>query len=205
MRTSRVAKEAAKIVDRVPRTDVINQRQTRSFATSLRTFTANGTAIQKTEDLTVKKEPYHDDESSLSSLSSSLAFDIEDLPNPPSRKRNRGSDTTPTTVTKISTHTTTLSSPVKSGIAINDGKVKKARRQPARKLVNESGEVEIHPPSNWEQIYEFVSEMRKNVVAPVDTMGCETLAEEQISPRVSLIVFHLLGRLMNFRTSAFRP
>jgi endonuclease-3 len=44
--------------------------------------------------------------------------------------------------------------------------------------------VEIHPPPNWEEIYEAVKEMRKKVLAPVDTMGCETLAQEHSSPRV---------------------
>ena len=37
-------------------------------------------------------------------------------------------------------------------------------------------------PPNWEQIYEITTEMRKKVVAPVDTMGCESLAEAHRSP-----------------------
>jgi endonuclease-3 len=64
------------------------------------------------------------------------------------------------------------------------GKTKKARRQPAKGFLNEAGEVEIHPPANWRETYEAVKEMRKTILAPVDTMGCETLAEKHISPRV---------------------
>lgn len=37
-------------------------------------------------------------------------------------------------------------------------------------------------PKNWEQIYAVTTEMRKNIVAPVDTMGCESLAEAHRSP-----------------------
>ena len=64
------------------------------------------------------------------------------------------------------------------------GVKKKARRQPARKTLNEEGEVEIHPPPDWEEIYDAVKEMRKTVLAPVDTMGCESLAEEHLTPKV---------------------
>lgn len=63
------------------------------------------------------------------------------------------------------------------------GQKKKARRQPAKRVVKEDGEEEIQPPANWEEIYAAVMEMRKERLAPVDTMGCETLAEEQSTPR----------------------
>src|SRR6202000_1583795 len=38
-------------------------------------------------------------------------------------------------------------------------------------------------PPNWEQVYNITAEMRKRVVAPVDTMGCESLAETHRSPK----------------------
>lgn len=178
------------MVNRVSQTSAIGRRQTRSFATSLQAFSAHGDPPQTTEGSTLKQEDFNDDDDSeLSSLASSTAFDIEDLPKQisPSRKRKRELDTPSTTLTSISTHTTTRSSPRKAGIKSEDGKVRKARRQPAQKLYNEAGEVEIHAPANWEEIYESVKEMRKRSLAPVDTMGCETLAEENVSPRVSLI------------------
>ena len=62
--------------------------------------------------------------------------------------------------------------------------MKKARRRPAKTVVDDGGEVEIHPPANWEEIYDAVRDMRKTTLAPVDTMGCETLAEEHLTPKV---------------------
>ena len=41
----------------------------------------------------------------------------------------------------------------------------------------------IRPPENWEQVYALTEEMRAKVLAPVDTMGCESLAEDKRSPR----------------------
>ncbi|RIA93240.1 putative endonuclease [Glomus cerebriforme] len=34
------------------------------------------------------------------------------------------------------------------------------------------------PPVGWEGVYNTIKEYRKNIVAPVDTMGCERLADE---------------------------
>lgn len=205
MRTSRIAREAAKIVDKVSLTDVINKKQTRSFAKSLHTFTANGASTLNTEELAVKQEDCSDNESPLSSLSSQSVLDIEDLQIPQSRKRKRETVTPPITVTRTSPRPITQSPSSKTHIAIEDGQTKRARRQPAQKVVNAAGEVEVQPPSNWENVYESVREMRKNVIAPVDTMGCETLAEKNISPRVGLIILQLkLDHLISYRTNAFR-
>ena len=130
----------------------------------------------------------HSDDSSLSSAKSVASFDLEDIPSSIRyRKRKRGVDTPSTTITTASVSLSTRTSPRKADVKGEDGdhKVKKGRKQPAKKVVNDSGEVEIHPPANWEEIYEAVREMRKRVLAPVDTMGCETLAEEHLSERVS--------------------
>jgi endonuclease-3 len=62
-------------------------------------------------------------------------------------------------------------------------KVKKARRAPAKKTKGSDGTVKIEPPANWEEIYTLTREMRNENIAPVDTMGCESLAEKNRSPR----------------------
>ncbi|KAL8640522.1 MAG: hypothetical protein Q9228_002562 [Teloschistes exilis] len=177
MKTSRLAREAASIGKT---SELVTRRQTRSFATTLNAFSANGAAA-----FAAKQEDNDDDSSSLSSLSSSGARDIEDAAGPSSaRKRKRGTATPRSTVTTV--EATTRISRRKSAIKAEDGppaKIKKGRKQPAKKVVNESGEVDIHPPANWEIIYEAVQEMRKKVLAPVDTMGCESLAEDTRSPR----------------------
>lgn len=45
------------------------------------------------------------------------------------------------------------------------------------------GTVKIEPPPNWEEIYALTREMRNENVAPVDTMGCESLADRAATPR----------------------
>lgn len=64
---------------------------------------------------------------------------------------------------------------------------KKVRRQPVKEVKSEDAEVKIHPPAHWEEVYEAVREMRKGGGAPVDTMGCERLADRNMSEKVSFI------------------
>ena len=188
MKTSRIAKETAKVIKQVTDADFVPRRQTRSFAASIQAFTAEDLRLKEAQDASVKQEVSSDNSSSLSSVSSAVSFDLEDIPfkSSPSRKRKRGLDTPATSVTTVSIATTTRSSPRKAGLKFEDGdakRVKKVRRQPAKSTVNAEGQVEIHPPANWDEIYNAVKEMRKLHLAPVDTMGCETLAEEHVTPR----------------------
>ena len=181
MRTSRISQETSKIVKALSPSKIISRRRTRSFAPSVDAFSVNSTP--KKELLKTEDNESDDDNSSLSSVPSAISFDIEDQPlslTSPLRKRKRGFDTP--SVTNSSTRTSPRKISIKSE---DDPKVKRARRQPAKKIIKDTGEVEIHPPANWEEIYKTVKEMRKRVLAPVDTMGCETLAEEHMTPRVS--------------------
>ena len=193
MKTSRVSKDTAKAVTSISKADYAPRRQTRSFATTLQAFTAN--------DLPLESAPRkHDDASEDgSSLSSPSTPDIEDLSfgtPTSSKKRKRGLDTPSTAVTTISTATSTRTSPRKAGA---DGKTKKARRQPAKRIIKEDGEVAVQPPSNWQDIYDAVMEMRKERLAPVDTMGCESLAEEHLDPKARLPPFRF------GKQTAYRP
>lgn len=187
MRTSRISQETSKIIKALSPSKVISERRTRSSIASPTSFAANATPTT----VKTKEEKSDDDNSSLSSAPSDISFDIEDHPPSlpsPIQKRKRGIDSPSTTVTSVSTSITTRTSHRNTGIkdeVEGDKKVKRARRQPAKKVVNHGGEVEIHPPANWEEIYDAVREMRKTALAPVDTMGCETLAEEHLSPKVS--------------------
>lgn len=63
------------------------------------------------------------------------------------------------------------------------GKPKKARRAPAKKIVGANGSVKVEPPANWEEVYALTKQMRAAHVAPVDTMGCESLADVTCPPR----------------------
>ncbi len=189
MKTLKIAREAAKVTTSISHADFVPRRQTRGFAASLQAFTYNGdTPLQKVE----KGEQLSEDDSSLSSLGSGSAFDIEDAPFGASstRKRKRGFDSPSTDVTSNSTFTSTRTSPRKASVREKNspvGKARQAKRQPAKHIVNESGADGVEPPANWEEIYDAVREMRKEKLAPVDTMGCETLAEEHVTPRVSRV------------------
>ena len=188
MKTSRIARETAKVVKSISHADYAPRRHTRSFEASIQAFNASDLPLQEKADIGVKQLDSSDNGSSLSSITSPELFDIEDTPLKisPSRKRKRGLETPSTTVRSSSTVITARSSPRKPDLKTEDDGItrnKKGRRQPARIRANEAGEVEIHPPGNWEEIYDAVREMRKLHLAPVDTMGCETLAEEHLTPR----------------------
>ena len=60
---------------------------------------------------------------------------------------------------------------------------RKPRRAPAKRIVSPSGHVKIDAPPNWEEIYNLTKEMRSRVIAPVDTVGCERLADVQATPK----------------------
>lgn len=191
MKTSKLARETAKVATSISQADFVPRRQTRGFAASLQAFTYKGEVAVQSGGKGVKREPLSDgDNTSLSSLGSASLFDIEDAPFTASstRKRKRGVDSPSTAMTSISTATSTRTSPRKGGLNDYDGtvaRITKAKRQPAKRILNEVGEEELEPPANWEEIYDAVKEMRKDKLAPVDTMGCETLAEEHLTPRVS--------------------
>lgn len=188
MKTSRVARETARAVTSISKADYAPLRQTRSFAATLQEFTAQDSPREGTKQSALKHESEGDDASPLSSPS---GLDIEDVPfgTPYSRKRKRGLGRPSTVTTSVSTPMRNGSSPRKGAESENAGKIKKSRRQPAKKIVTEEGELKIEPPANWEEIYDAVTEMRKDRLAPVDTMGCETLADENLSPRVRLLNF----------------
>ena len=191
MKTSRLARDTATIGKNA---EVVARRRTRGFAAAINGFAAGDTP----GGLAVKQEDESDNDSSpLSSLGSPGPFDIEDVPSfidktPPKRKRGIS---TPTTTTTTLTETSSLKretriSPRKAAIKTDNGssssaKITKGKKDPARKVIDQdSGDVTIHPPSHWEETYALVQEMRKKTLAPVDTMGCESLAEETRSPRV---------------------
>ena len=189
MKTSRIARDTAKVAISFSQADYVPRRQTRAFAASLQAFTANGDVpLASPGKKGVKAEGTSDDDS-LSSLSS--ISDIEDVPfgSPASRKRKRGLDSPSTAIiAKSSASSVSRTSPRKPEMLPENGTLgqrKRAKRQPAKRIVNDAGEVKVEAPANWEQIYDAVKEMRKEKLAPVDTMGCETLAEDNRTPRVS--------------------
>lgn len=119
-------------------------------------------------------------------------MDIEDVI--PSRKRKRP---TPRTPTKQSPSKTTVKTEIEETVTFSPAKERKVRK-PARKVKNEeTGDIEIHPPNDWAEVYAVVKEMRTSGAAQhaaVDTMGCERLAQEEVTPKIKR--YHTLTALM---------
>ncbi|KAJ4370236.1 alpha,alpha-trehalase nth1 [Didymella sp. IMI 355093] len=122
--------------------------------------------------------PVHDpSDSELSSVPTDAGSDEEFATSQPKRRKTaRG---TPVKVKHEANEVplTSITSPKK------EAKPKKARRVPAKKINGADGSVKMEPPPNWEQMYALTREMRNENLAPVDTMGCESLADKQRSPR----------------------
>ncbi|KAJ4983774.1 endonuclease III [Stagonosporopsis vannaccii] len=122
--------------------------------------------------------PAHDpSDSELSSAPTDVGSDGDFTTPPPKRRR-----TVRDTPVKVKHETreeslTSITSPKK------EVKPKRARRVPAKRFNGADGSVKIEPPPSWQEIYDLTREMRNENVAPVDTMGCESLADRQRSPR----------------------
>jgi len=191
MHISRIAKETARLTETASPTSRSTRLQARRFAQSLSTYVANGVSATKSEEeeeMIKEAVDSGDNSSELSSAGSTSSVDIETLPMSltGARKRKRGTDPAPMTVVSVTT-TSCRQTQRKTNLESNvqdENKPRNAKSQPARKAVKQDGQVEIHPPPQWEETYAAVKEMRKKILAPVDTMGCETLAEAHASPRV---------------------
>jgi endonuclease-3 len=200
MRTSRVAKETSRFFD-ASSAPVPPRRSTRvslaRFAYNATNGTASSTASDDLEDSKV-----------------TIGSDIEDaVKTETTRKRKRTATVVQPSPRRASTRTKTVKTEVKSEIKSEikteiEPKIKseiksepnsdsepeetnpKPRgrvRKPARKTTDAStGTTTIQPPSDWQEIYSLVKEMRLTgpaANAAVDTMGCERLADADATPR----------------------
>jgi endonuclease III len=167
MRSSRISHETAKIVGATTSLPSV-RRSTRS---SLARFAHNGASVVKKEE---------DEDNSI------LQCDIEDALLPP-RKRKRAVSSTPQNKTLGTS--LRIKNEIEDTTAISSIPIKGRARKPARKIKDdETGEVAIHPPNDWAEVYALVKEMRSSpggaaTNAAVDTMGCASLAEKQANPR----------------------
>ena len=182
MRTSRIARETAKVTQILPPS---RKRQTRSSIAAHSTSSDN--LLEQGDDTSCLSPS----QSEQSTQISKKGFG--------NGKRGRGAErdiTQSGNTTVASVSVTTRKSPRKKTVRIEEDvdieeagvpKPKKARRQPAKQGVDAStGEVVIHSPPNWEEVYKATQEMRRLVRAPVDTMGCENAGDEAGSPKVRL-------------------
>ncbi|PGH04778.1 endonuclease III [Blastomyces parvus] len=219
MRTSRVSKETAKLVEIL---STVPRRQSQRIANANNPLNSYGLAGRRRKSelsslhnsSIIKDEPQSDSHDG-SELSSANTTDIEDLLTPTrpikqERKRKRGQDSLSSIEIKRSASATRhIPSRRMSSASQNSTIIKKEdveleskptpkrqpRRLPARRSTGTNGVVKVEPPSNWETIYDIVKEMRReNPTAPVDTMGCSQLYWRDSSPRDRR--FHILIALM---------
>jgi endonuclease-3 len=170
MRTSQISRDTSRIIaaSRTQRT----LRQTRSAAN----IASRGVQNRATSPGTSAVENGGGaSESELSSALSDAYSDKEARRATGKRKRGQQAPIVVKHENKVSI--ATIASPQK------DKKPSKARRTPAKKIKGPNGNVKIEPPSNWEEIYALTREMRNENIAPVDTMGCESLADRTRTPR----------------------
>lgn len=177
MRTSRISQDTSKLIN-------ATSSSRRSTRTSLSRFAHNSLVSPKTED-------------------SPQSTDIEDVV--PSRKRKR-EVTSRTPIKRSPQKNITVKTEVEDTVSVSPSKDRKFRK-PARQVKNEdTGEVEVHPPNDWAEVYAAVMEMRTNGTAQnaaVDTMGCERLGLDTVTPKVKS-TFRVHFRRYELGRSLFR-
>jgi endonuclease III len=179
MRTSRVSRDTARILSA---TRAGSLRRTRATA-AIRDFPPNADEAGNVTTV-VQRESVGAKESSDSELSS-VPDDVE-AEGPAkvvgTRKRKRGQNGFPSTTIKVEKSKEVVVKEEALSSA-KTAKPKKARRIPAKKSVGADGSIKVEPPPNWEEVYALTRQMREAMIAPVDTMGCDTLADRNDTPR----------------------
>ncbi|KAJ4305736.1 alpha,alpha-trehalase nth1 [Kalmusia sp. IMI 367209] len=178
MRTSRISRDTSRILAATRNRPL---RRTRA-ANALNTVEAGGVAkVGKRESESAVHDAAAHTDSELSSVPDDSASDSGEAR--ASRKRKRG-QAAPVVVKREARDVsiTAIASPKK------EPKPKKARRVPAKRITGKDGEIDmdivkVEPPPNWEEMYALTRQMRNENVAPVDTMGCESLADRAATPR----------------------
>ncbi|KAF1939678.1 DNA glycosylase [Clathrospora elynae] len=170
MRTSRISRDTSRslAVSRTQRT----LRQTRT-ATNATTRDAREGVTKPGDEAGANNIAASDSE--LSSVPADSGSDGEAQRE--YKKRKRGQDTP--IIIKQERQETLIAAAVSPK---KEDTVKKARRTPA-KVKAGAGSVKVEPPTDWEEMYALTREMRNENIAPVDTMGCESLADRNRTPR----------------------
>ncbi|CAI7624238.1 unnamed protein product [Penicillium crustosum] len=183
MRTSRTSRDTAKVLEAL--TPPIRRQTRNSNVNALKGFTYDENATPtvkaepKTEDVSVAPSlcpVKSDDESSLSEADTA---DIEDLLEPPSKRRKRNaSPLNPRSFKQSASPRIPRKVIVKDEPDQKPPAAPKQRRLPARTTRDIDGSVKVEPPSNWETMMRAA-----NPTAPVDTMGCSELYWRASSPK----------------------
>ncbi|PHH82741.1 hypothetical protein CDD82_4997 [Ophiocordyceps australis] len=172
MRSSRISQDASKVFDRVSSAASPPCRVTRSLSRFAYIRTATETATPDIED----------------GITAQTAA--------PKRRREVSPASTRKTMKQELQHELPETVEMKSQSPL---KTPRRVRKGARKTIDSgTGEEIVTPPSDWQEMYRTVEKMRApgGIAhgAPVDSMGCERLADPEASPRDRR--FHTLVALM---------
>lgn len=167
MKTSRIAKESAKVSHNIGTADDAPRPHTRAFAATLTAFTASSISQSNTISNSSESGATGILEASDGPSEQNPENYTEDLSTsaPPSRRRKR--DHSP--------ETAALARQASPRVAtLYDGKTRnsKARttsRQPAKRIRGKPGEIHVTAPPFWEETYRMTQEMRQEKLAPVDS------------------------------------
>ena len=195
MRTSRISQETTRIFSALsPNTPAgRTTRTSKRLASFALGYDGQNEVKEEEEDNSTPPSPTSDIEDAFAT------------PPRPSRKRKFGADSLRKSilVTEIKEESTWISPrrikkedpDEEAEEDSSPGRTRAKPKIPARRTTSPSGTVKIHPPSNWEEIYDTVKAMRRrNPTAPVDTMGCEDLFWRSAPPREKR--YHTLTALM---------
>lgn len=164
MRTSRLSRDAARIAD-------ATANPSSSLRRSLRGF-------QHQDSPAIASTPGPSSSGSeLSTPPSSPQSDASSYESVASLGKRKRSGTAKTPVKQETSRRAPRKAPKLEEQDEDKPRVKKGKRQPAKRISGPNGDLKVEPPANWEKMYNITAEMRKRVLAPVDTMGCESLAD----------------------------
>ena len=210
MRTSRLAQDTAKLAH------VLSPR--RSLPHSLRSSVAPSHAETPSTTTPSRHDSASDAESALSSTAPNVSVPCSATQSTTTtpRKRKRDAETNGSATVTVSAHTRV--SPRKKGGGVKleeEEKValdiedsapgvqrhpRRAKRQPAKRVVDPAtGEATVHAPPDWQTMYEAVQEMRRRQLAPVDTVGCERLADVELPAKIQRFQ-HLVALMLSSQT-----
>ncbi|KAK3114479.1 alpha,alpha-trehalase nth1 [Teratosphaeriaceae sp. CCFEE 6253] len=175
MRTSRVSRETQRIVTALSPTTIPGSRR------SIRSRPVANEAHEDGTAQALNKSAGTAESSDLSSAPASPATTL-------GKRKRHDADTPSTSVTTLSAEATAIrrsprKAPKPEANGDNVATKRKAKRQPAKHIKGPTGDLAVEPPANWEKVWSITAAMRQRILAPVDTMGCESLAEESRSPR----------------------
>ncbi len=201
MRTPRAARETSKYFDTSPKTVLSTVLPRRSTRASLARSAHNATGTESGPS-ELKREPTPDIEDAVATAATRKRKRTETITQSTPRRPTRTIKTEVKHELKTEIETE-IKSEIKTEHDSNNEDEPKPRprgrvRKPARTVTDPiTGATTVEPPTDWEEMYNLVKEMRLTgpaANAAVDTMGCERLAQSHASARDRR--FHTLVALM---------